>query len=160
MRTIKVQQLSREAFNQFGTYYDMMDPQGANLGNFYQDHLLDPVVGGVPMAFSALIGRRTDKMVVKKSEYHNYTGEVIIPLDGDVIAYVAPPSKVPVPEQTQAFLIPKGTVIRLEVGVWHMGPFPAGDQDVHMMLALPQRTYKNDCYVVEYDEKDWIEITK
>lgn len=32
-------------------------------------------------------------------------------LDDDVVLHVAPPSKEPVPELTEAFLIPKGTMV-------------------------------------------------
>ena len=160
MRKIKAQKLTKEAFAPFGTYYDVLKPEGAHLGDFYQDHVIDPVAFGVPMGFSALVAHKAEKMIVKGSEYHNYTGEVMIPLDGDVIIYVAPVSKEPVPQETKAFIVPQGPVVRLETGVWHLGQFPVSKEEVHLLLALPQRTYVNDCCVVDYDEKDYLEITK
>jgi ureidoglycolate lyase len=108
MRKIKAQKLTKEAFAPFGTYYDVLKPEGAHLGDFYQDHVTDPVAFGVPMGFSALVAHKAEKMIVKGSEYHNYTGEVMIPLDGDVIIYVAPVSKEPVPQETKAFHRPAG----------------------------------------------------
>jgi hypothetical protein len=78
MRKIKAQKLTKEAFAPFGTYYDVLKPEGAHLGDFYQDHVIDPVAFGVPMGFSALVAHKAEKMIVKGSEYHNYTGEVMI----------------------------------------------------------------------------------
>lgn len=157
MKKIKVQALSKEAFSEFGDYYNLVEPTGHTLGNFYHDHVLYPVSGEVPVGFSTLVAAR-DEFVVKKAEYHDRTGEVILPLDGDVVVHVAPPSSVPVPELTQAFLVPKGTIIRLNVAVWHLCPLPLEQEKVHLMVALPERTYFSDCHVVDYEPEQYVEI--
>ncbi|SCP99274.1 ureidoglycolate lyase [Anaerobium acetethylicum] len=157
MKKIKIKSLTAEAFNGYGSFYDLINPTGHNLGDFYHDHILYPVSGNQPIGFSTLISKKSDEMIVKKAEYHNYTSEIILPLDGDIIVYVAPPSKNPVPELAEAFLVPQGTMIKLNTGVWHMCPFSVEDI-THIMVALPERVYSNDCSVVEYAEEQYIEI--
>jgi ureidoglycolate lyase len=110
------------------------------------------------MAFSTLLAKKAEKIVVSVVEYHNTTGEVILPVDGDVVIHVAPASKQPVPEKTEAFIVPKGTLVKLNTGVWHKAPTAINNDIVHLMIALPERTYVNDCTVIEYKEEDQIEI--
>ena len=72
--------------------------------------------------------------------------------------HVAPASGEPVPELTEAFLVPKGTMVKLNLGVWHCGGYCLNKDEAHVLIVLPQRIYKNDCVVVDYEEKDWMEI--
>ena len=158
MRIIKAKELSMEAFATYGSYYDMLNPKGSYFGTFYNDKIILPVSGNMPIAFSTMLAKKQDKMVVSIVEYHNTTGEGILPLDGDVVIHVAPASKEPVPEQTEAFIVPKGTFVKLNTGVWHKAPIAISQEIVHIMIALPERVYKNDCNVIEYPEQDCIEI--
>jgi ureidoglycolate lyase len=158
VKTIKVRQLSAEAFQAYGSFFDVVHPTGHNLGTFYHDHLMFPVVGGQAVGFSCLVSKKTEKMVVAGAEYHNYSGEAILPLDGDIVVHVAPPSKEPVPELTEAFLVPKGTMVKLNVGVWHKGPFSVENAETHILIALAERTYMTDCVVADYAETDQIEV--
>lgn len=158
MRTIKAQKLTAEAFSKYGAFYNLVEPAGNALGSFFNDKVALPVSGNVPVTFSSLVTEKADKMIINSAEYHNYTGEGILPLDGDVVIHVAPPTKDPVPELTEAFVVPKGTVVKLNTGVWHLGPMPVEEDVVHVLIVLPERVYANDCYVVDYPEEDWIEI--
>ncbi|MGO5052951.1 ureidoglycolate lyase [Lachnospiraceae bacterium LCP25S3_G4] len=158
MRTIEAKKLTKETFEPYGSYYDLMNPSGNTFGEFFPDHVIFPVSGQVPMTCSALQVPRRESMVVTSSEYHDKTGEGMICMDSDVVIHVAVPSVDPVPEKIEAFYIPRGTVVYLNIGVWHLAPFPVDAMVAHMMILLPQRTYKNDCVVVEYDEKDQVEI--
>ena len=72
--------------------------------------------------------------------------------------HAAPPTKDPVPQLTEAFVVPKGTVVKLNTGVWHLAPMPVEEDVVHVLIVLPERVYANDCFVVDYPEEDWIEI--
>lgn len=157
MKQIKAQPLTKEKFSEYGDFYNLMEPEGHNLGTFFHDHVLYPVSGNAPVGFSALLAPKCD-MVVTKAEYHNTTPEILLPLDGDVVIHVAPPSTAPEPELTEAFYVPKGTIIRMNTGVWHMAPFPVKEELVHLMVALPERIYFNDCYVVEYEPDQYVEI--
>lgn len=159
MKTIKVKELTDENFRGYGEFYDMLCPAGNHLGDFYPDHVLASGGGIMPMAFSSYVVKKTKEMVVTRGEYHDETCEVMLPLDGDVICHVAPPSVEPVPEKTEAFRIPKGVLVKLNAGVWHQESFVAGNEDeVHVLIVLPQRTYKRDCTLVPYKEADWVRI--
>ena len=49
-------------------------------------------------------------------------------------------------------------MVRLNLGTWHCGGYALHQPQAHVLVVLPERIYKNDCTVVEYDEKDWMEI--
>ena len=160
MRTIQAQPLTVEAFREYGEFYDLLHPQGHHMGTFFHDHVLMSVSGHAPAAFSAYVVERPEAMIVKEAEYHNDTSEIILPLDGDIITYVATPSKELEPENTVAFYIPKGTVVRLNAGVWHKDSFAVDQDQVHTMICLPERTYQRDCVILPYGEENWIEIKR
>jgi ureidoglycolate lyase len=160
MREIKARQLTAESFREFGEYYDLIRPVGHTLGSFFQDHVVLPVAGGLSVGFSSLVVERADRMVVKSAEYHNHTGEILLPLEDDIIIHVAPPSVRPVPELTEAFLVPRGTMVKLNVGVWHLAPFSASKAPSHVLVALPERTYFSDCTVVDYGPDQCVEIIR
>jgi len=158
MRTIQAQPLTVEAFREYGEFYDLLDPKGHHMGTFYHDHVCSAVSGNAPIAYSAYVVEKPEKMIVKEAEYHNDTSELILPLDGDIVTYVAAPSKELEPENTVAFIIPKGTIVRLNAGVWHKDSFAVDQAQVHTLIVLPERTYKRDCVVLPYGEENWIEI--
>ncbi|WP_343246275.1 ureidoglycolate lyase [Diplocloster hominis] len=158
MRKIKAKELTVEGFAPYGEFYNLVEPTGKNLGSFYHDHVLYHTSGRMPVAFSSLVVDKPEKYIVDSAEYHNYTGEVLLPLDDDVVIHVATPSKEPVPELTEAFLVPKGTVVKLNAAVWHLAPMALHNDKSHVLIVLPERVYYNDCYVVDYPEEDHIEI--
>ena len=138
MRKIKAQKITAENFKPYGTFSDILNPSGYSLGNFYADRLLEPAKTALPLAFSSLTVHKKNAMVIDTVEYHNYTGEILMPLDTDVVIHVAPPSKTLIPEKT---------------------PFSIEKEKGSVLIVLPERTYLNDCTVFKYDEKDQIEIT-
>ncbi len=158
MRSIQAKKITAENFASYGMFTDILRPKGHSLGNFYNDKVLLPVSGTMPIAFSSLVIDKQEKMIVKEAEYHNTTGEGILVLDDDVVMHVAPASKEPVPKLTEAFIVPKGTMVKINTGVWHMGVFPINEEKVHVLIVLPERIYKNDCTVVTYEEEDQMEI--
>ncbi len=158
MRQIKAEKLTVEGFAPFGSFSCITEPKGNHLGDFYNDQVIFPVSGSMPVAFSPLVIHKPSKMVVTTAEYHNTTGECIVTIDDDVVLHVAPPSSSPVPELTKAFVVPKGTVVQMKTGVWHFACLPVNLKTAHVLIILPERIYKNDCVVVEYEEKDYVEI--
>ena len=158
MRTIKAKPITIENFAPYGSFVDILNPTGSSLGNFYNDKVLYPVSGSMPVGFSPMIAEKPEEMIVTAAEYHNTTGEVMLPLDDDVVLHVAPPSKGPVPELTEAFIVPKGTLIRINTGVWHKGMLPLHQQMAHILIVLPERIYMNDCTIITYAEEDQIKI--
>ena len=153
MRNIKVEKLTREAFSPFGIYYEMQNPDGyalcGELHSFYPDRFTIPGCSGA-LAFSPILVKKPDEMLVTQVEYHTTTCEVIIPLNDDMILHVAPPSAgKPLPEYTKAFIVPKGTAVKLNTCVWHLAPLPANEKMLNAIIVLPEATYMNDCTVVD-----------
>lgn len=158
MRKIKAQKLSMEAFSTFGSYTSILQPEGSSLGDFYNDQVIFPVSGNMPLAFSPLILHKAKEMIVTSHEYHNTTGEGIVAMDDDFVLHVAPPTNKPVPDRIQAFVVPAGTAVYLKTGVWHNGGFPVHKEEAHVLIVLPERLYKTDCTVVAYEEQDQVKI--
>ena len=84
-----------------------------------------------------------------------------MPLSDDMIVHVAPPSAgKPVPEHTKAFLVPKNTMIKMNACVWHLAPLPAKKDELTALIVLPECTYMNDLFVVEFNEDEQFIIEK
>nr|WP_308625416.1 ureidoglycolate lyase [uncultured Eisenbergiella sp.] len=162
MKSRNVSALNPESFNKFGSYHSMVAMDTERLGPppvaFYRD-ILKTDFGGKNPAFSVTqIAQRP--LVAEKFEYHSYTGEAFMPLDGDVLIHVAPAGKKePVPyDKIEIFLIPKGTMAVINPGVWHAAPFVKGGEAVHVLTVLPERTYANDCQMVQFPDEEKVQI--
>lgn len=157
--TLRVQQLSYEAFKDFGTFAPMTPPDATALvaGDIIS---FWPDCGGVlsigpsgnnEMAIGICqVAWREFKVDV--TEYHSSTGEGNIPLDGDIIIHVARPTTgdTPPADGIELFYVPKGTAVIMKPGVWHHAPFAVSPGEVvNTVILLPQRTYANDCIVRE-----------
>lgn len=158
MRTIKAQPITLENFKAYGDFTDLLNPEGFALGNFYRDRVTMHFSGEMQAAFSPLVICKPEKMIVTQAEYHNTTQEGILCLDDDMIIHVAPAGNDPVPELTEAFIVPKGTFVCLRTGAWHLAPMPVNKDVAHVLIVLPERIYHNDCIVVDYPEEDQFEI--
>lgn len=163
MLQFKPQALTVEAFAPFGCWYDMDNPDGYSLNGplhkFYPDRIRDAHVGHV--GFSTIRVRRPEKMIVDAIEYHTTTSEIIMPINGDMILHVAPASNgVPVTELTKVFIVPKGTMVQMNPGVWHLCPLPVEVDELHALIVLAECTYANDCTVVNLTEDQQFEIVR
>ena len=158
MRTIKAKPITVEAFRPYGSFTDLLNPEGYSLGDFYQDRLLMHSSGVMQTAFSPLLIHKPERMIVSQAEFHNSTQEGILCLDDDMVIHVAPAGKDPTPELTEAFLVKKGTMVCLNTGVWHLAPMAVNLETAHVLIVLPERIYNNDCIVVDYPEDQQVEI--
>ena len=156
MRQIKAVPITAENFRPYGSFASMLDPKGHCFpgdNTFYPDQVELNVQGGKPITFSPLTVKKPERMIVRQAEYHNYTGEGVFVIDDDAVIHVAPPSnRVIVPEKTEAFIVPKGTLVKLNTGVWHLAALPVHNDILHVMIILPERVYANDCVVCDYPE--------
>ena len=161
MKQIKLEKLTKEAFAPYGEYYDMLNPEGyaltGPLHSFYPDRLLDRV--NANFAFSPMVVKKPEKYIVDTIEYHTTTAEVIFPLTDDIVFHVCQPSggKV-ITEQTKAFLVPKGTMVKINAGVWHLCPMPLHDEKSTTLIALPECIYANDLKVANLTAEEQFEI--
>ena len=93
-------------------------------------------------------------MVIDVSEFHSACGEGNLPLDGDIAIHVGPATpngETPV-GRIEVFRVPKGAMVVMRPGVWHHAPFALDTDCVNTLIVLPERTYANDCQVVEIDK--------
>lgn len=161
MKKVKVQPLTREAFSQFGEFYDMVNPDGYALTGaihkFFPDRMTSCCQGR--LAFSPLVVNKPQKMIITQQEYHTTTEELILPLNDDMIIHVAPASggKV-VTDFAKAFLVPKNTLVKLKTAIWHLAPLPAAKEQLTALIILPECTYANDCPVVDLSPDEQFEI--
>jgi len=163
MRKEKIKELSRESFASFGTYANMINPQAEKLGaepiEFFRDMVRLDLGSRTVAAFSTCrVCKRPP--VVDVTEFHNYSGEGILPLDADILIHVAPAvpiGEVPL-ERIEIFRVPKGTFVSLHPGVWHHAPFAYNTDLANVLIVLPERTYALDCHVTQIAEKQRTEI--
>ena len=162
MITIQAKPITVEGFRPYGSFASMLDPQGNCFpgdATFYPDQVMLPAQGARPIAFSPLTVKKPERMIVTQAEYHDTTGEGVFVIDDDAVIHVAPPSnKVIVPEKTEAFIVPKGTLVKLNTGVWHLAALSVHNDVLHVMIILPERIYANDCTVCDYPEDRQVEI--
>ena len=162
MRTIKAESLTHDSFAPFGMFYPMSEPEGYSLDGelhrFFPDRVSESFF--TRAGFSSIIVKRPVEMKIVQAKYHTKTPELILPFNDDMIIHTAPASKgKPVPALTRAFLVPKGTLVKINTAVWHLTPFPVSAKELRAMIILPECTYANDCTVVDLNEEEQFMIT-
>ncbi len=164
MKTVAAEPLSHEAFQSFGVFANMLAPTSELLGappiEFFRDMLAQSLGTATSASFSnCRVAPRP--LVIDCSEFHNRTSEMLMPLDGDVLMHFAPAS---VPGagfpsgKVRVFLVPQGTMVVIRPGTWHHAPFCTGRRPVNVLVALPERTYVNDCHAASLEEPERIGI--
>lgn len=163
MRTIGIRRLTLELFAPYGAFASVMEPKGCKMGarpvEFYRDMVQQTLGVNNMVSYSACVVEQHD-WVITNTEYHNQCCEAIIVLDGDYIAHFAPacPEGEEPFDKIEAFLIPKGTMVVARPGVWHQAGFPYKCDEVHILCALPERAYINDCHWIEIPENKRIKV--
>ena len=71
MRKLYAKKLTKDNFWEFGEFYDIINPVGNHLGDFYPDHVLAANGSSMPMAFSPYVVRKTPDIIVTGAEYHD-----------------------------------------------------------------------------------------
>lgn len=156
MKTVKIQKLTAEAFAPFGTFADVLNPStpslGSNVHTFYRDASRYYAESSLPLGFSPLVVKEQG-LTVTGAEYHNLSCEGMMPVNDDAIVHVSPANGGQYDaSQTQAFLVPKGTIVTLYPGVFHLLPLPRNEKELHCLIVLPERAYVNDFYGVDLDD--------
>ena len=148
MKTLKVEELTNESFREYGSFSDMLHPAGTFLGGvparFFRDRVVANYDPTSLVAFGVNEISPREKNLIEKTEHHFNTCEVLMPMDGDLYLAVGPARKAPDYSEFRAFRIPKGTLVCLRPGTFHSGPYTAGGEIVHMLLALPEMMYMKD----------------
>ncbi|MEI8207549.1 MAG: ureidoglycolate lyase [Kiritimatiellales bacterium] len=160
MKKLHVEELTASAFRPFGQFAKLIEPDSECIGappiEFFRDAIQGDFGGDTLPSFSTcrVLPREA---VVDVTEYHSRCCEAVLPLDGDVLMHVMPAvpngDRPPV-DAARIFSVPKGTLCILRPGVWHHAPYAIGDQAVNVLIVLPERTYANDCVVVELTKEE------
>jgi ureidoglycolate lyase len=152
-----------EAFAPYGAFASVMAPKGCKMGDkpveFYRDMVQQFLGFTNTVSYSACVVEQRE-WVITNTEYHNHCCEAIICLDGDYLAHFAsasPANEEPF-DNIEAFLVPKGTMVIVRPGVWHQAGFPYGCGEVHILCALPERAYVNDCVCIEIPKNKRITV--
>jgi ureidoglycolate lyase len=161
MKTIRCSGLEGGRFARYGYTANLLRPEGEKIRSdsaiFFRDMI---PLGSLKAAAASVcqLGRRA--MIVTGAEYHSSCGEVIVPLDGDIIIPVAPalPAGSSPVDHFEAFHLKRGTLVYLRQGVWHSAAFPVDCEVVNLLIILPERTYANDCHVLSFGEAERIRI--
>ena len=163
MREIKSQKLDREAFRPYGDYIDLLhvkQMEQREEDNIFVPDLVELHLDG-RMPASICVARVSEcERVVSVLEYHQFTCEGILPLDGDIDIFVGPSSFRVDPETVEAFRVPRRTIVRLNPGVLHGRQFVVDTPAVNVLILLPERTFGNDCTFTRLEEKDQIRIAR
>lgn len=93
MRTVKVKELTVEAFMPYGFYANLVNPEAEKIGavpiEFFRD-MVQQDLGTARIASFSTCRVEPRKLVIDVTEYHTATSEGILPLDNDVLIHVAP----------------------------------------------------------------------
>lgn len=157
MIEVKAKKLTMESFAKFGHFGNMTEPDGFYTGGdaflFYRDMVRMHVGPRMGMGFSPLVVKKPAEYRVPCMEFHDYTAEVMLPLEDDAVLCLAPANggETPSAEQIEAFIIPKGTLIHINPGTWHYVPMPVNKEQASVLIVLPERTYRNDLIAEDFD---------
>ncbi len=162
MRNVTIEPLTMEAFSPFGSYRDLLHPDGECIGGepieFFRD-MLHMHIDNPTIAICRVIER---PLIINTTEMHSRTAEATLSLDADTLIHVGPatpPGIVPV-EKFRVFFVPKGTIVTVHAGVWHHAAFLYDNSATaaNVIGILPERTYANDSVVVSLPEESQMAI--
>jgi ureidoglycolate lyase len=162
MKKVQVKPLTAEAFAKYGSFAMMINPKAPKLGKdpveFYRDMVPLETCGASPMFSVCRVKSRP--AVIDVTEYHTRCGEGALALDTDVLMHfgIATADGKPPLDEIEVFRVPKGTFLAIRPGVWHHAPFTAGANEANVLVVLPERTYANDCVVVELPADQRLQI--
>ena len=164
MKTIKVQELSRKAFRQYGTYQNLLDNEdmaeaSVRKAGFFADLLTLNFGTSTLPSVSVCNVKQEEKNIIPMIESHRETCEGLLPLDADVIMFFGRVVNGEMSLETiEAFKVPKGTFIKVEPLVVHGRQFVINAAEAHVLCLLPQRTFFNDIIKKVLTDDEKIEI--
>lgn len=154
---VNPQKITTENFSDYGFVTSISQPDGYYLEGEYHKFFRDPVrmiTQSGSLGLSSLVVRKNEGLKIKAMEYHDETDELQLPLDADVLLAVAPANGGEIIEaEVEVFQVPKGMLVILKEGTWHDVMYPISEEQVHVLIGLPERTYKKDIVVKKISEE-------
>ena len=164
MHQIKAKPLTPEAFRKYGTYQNLLDDESLarnsiRTGGFFPDLItLNFGKDTLPSVCLCSVKKR-DKRIIGFLEAHGKTCEGLLPLDADVIIYVGVPGREYSVLDCEAFIVPKGTFVKMEPLILHGTQYTIDTDEAHILCMLPERTFNNDMIAKRIEkEEDMAEI--
>lgn len=164
MYTIQAKELTQDAFKKYGVYQDLTDDEKlaeASIipSDFFADVIMLEFGKGNMPTVSVCAPQKKDKMVISFLEAHQFTCEGLLPLDDDVVIFVGVPGNNAFSvRDLEAFIVPKGTFIKLNPYIVHGTQYPLNREEAHVLCLLPGRTFKNDMIAHPLKEEEFAEI--
>lgn len=153
---LKLEELSSSAFASFGQVVEQPQRPSDATGpgwTWWGENLL---MAGTDRSYAVgYLDLQPAPLCFDWAERHMCTDEMIIPLGGDCIVYVAPadypaePDRLPPMESFRAFRVPVGKAVLLGKGVWHGAPL-ALERPAQAMVLLLHETAPRDAFVVRF----------
>lgn len=156
-------EISSENITDYGTLIDTAERR-ANFSSkvfSYWDRL-DAVATEGQISFG-ILESYPGPLVAVNMERHTRTTETIIPLDGEIILVLCPPSDEARADldSVAAFRIPAGKAVTLKPGTWHYVPMVA-ERTVKTMIVFRAGTPDEDLFVdeIEQERHRTVRVTK
>lgn len=162
MRTIQAKPITRENFKHYGEVLDMLHPDcwgfGAGTDSaFFPDALSLPLGSQNPPSI-CICQVKKRKAVITDYEYHDYTCEGLLPIDGDIIIYAGWGFGEILPDMLEAFVVPAGTFVKIKPGVLHGTQFVVDREQATILCELPGRTFATDFHGGSFEPEDYIQV--
>jgi ureidoglycolate hydrolase len=159
LKTLSVLPLTKEAFEKYGSYTSPFCQKDycfdGGFFRFHRDAIQQNLSRESVVSYSVCEVLENPSHLVSL-EFHDNCEELIMPLDGDMVMVVGPAvnsTDCPV-DQLEAFFVPCGTYVKVRCGVWHGIPFKTNDNPLHILCALPERTYRKDCFETDLQTQE------
>ena len=153
MEKLKIQELTAEAFEPYGTFFDINAGYGDGEIEFIADRMFQYIgVSGYDSLCSIRVKDRPLELSV--TEYHEYVEEVSGGFDEDVAVHVGLLDKNGEIDydSIKVFRLPKGCFIRVKRNVLHHAAFALDGKTATGLILLSPSAYTVDCKVLEYKE--------
>lgn len=152
---LKAQTVSDEALAGCGSLITPFDGPAPEEGEIYSWTTVLPDLG---LSGAALLAGRFEcrarPIRATRFERHLESPELISAVTGDAIIFLAPPQE-PRPAALsglRAVLVPRGRAILLARGCWHAVPFPAGKENVTLLVVFRDKTGEDDLHFFDMPE--------
>ncbi len=146
-------EINVERFRKYGSFNNLYNHDWPCLGGspttFFREMLIHDAKGSDAVGMSCCFVEKRP-LEIDALEKHDTACETLVFVDQDVLMPMAPatPEGVyPEEKDIEVFFCPKGTMLTMRPGVWHMGAYVLENQPVSVLTILPERIYVNDCKV-------------
>ncbi|MEA4845658.1 MAG: hypothetical protein VB106_00325 [Clostridiaceae bacterium] len=155
-----VQELTKEAFAPYGTYFDIHEGYGEEPVSFIPDRILH-YIGAPALDSLCSIRLRHRKIEIDVTEYHNECEEVFGGFNCDIVFHVGflDDSGKPDLSSFSMFRLPAGTYVRVKRKILHHAGFVLKEADMaDGLIILSPSAYTIDCHTIKLDKAIQVDV--